>query len=70
MITTVALGLLGALTLTVARLVRAGLLRLDPVGPRTPGRLVMDPHSIRWLLSILIVAILIGSLTTRYEVQQ
>lgn len=30
----------------------------------------MDPHSIRWLLSILIVAILIGSLTTRYEVQQ
>ena len=70
MITTVALGLLGALTLTVARLVRAGLLRLDPAAPRTPGRLVMDPHSIRWLLSILIVAILIGSLTTRYEVQQ
>lgn len=34
MITTVALGLLGALTLTVARLVRAGLLRLDPAAPR------------------------------------
>jgi len=30
----------------------------------------MDPHALRWLLSILIVAILIGSLTTRYEVQQ
>lgn len=34
MLTTVALGLLTALTLTVARLVRAGLLRLDPAAPR------------------------------------
>ena len=46
MITTVALGLLGGLTLTVARLVRAGLLRLDPAAPQ--HRIRLDVHGRDW----------------------
>jgi hypothetical protein len=34
MLTSIALGLLGGLTLTVARLIRASLLALDPAAPR------------------------------------